>query len=51
MPKIFDSLKNVEMKLFKDFLEIYSDKIIHKWIDYFILHKDVQFERITKRVK
>jgi hypothetical protein len=39
------------MKLFKEFLENYADKIIQKWIDYFILHKDVEFERITKRIK
>lgn len=44
-------LNKAEMKLFKEFLEIFADKIIQKWIDYFILHKDVEFERITKRVK
>ncbi|WP_346856756.1 DUF4160 domain-containing protein [uncultured Draconibacterium sp.] len=44
-------LMNNEMKLFKDFLEIYADKIVQKWIDYFILHKDVEFERITKKIK
>jgi hypothetical protein len=44
-------LNTNEMKLFKEFLENYADKIIQKWIDYFILHKDVEFERITKRIK
>lgn len=39
------------MKIFKEFLEIFADKIVQKWIDYFILHKDVEFERITKRIK
>lgn len=36
---------------FEDFLEEYSDKIIQKWIDYFILHKNVEFEKINKRIK
>ena len=36
---------------FKEFLEIYGDKIVEKWINYFILHKDVDFERINKRIK
>lgn len=44
-------LNRSEMKAFRDFLEIYADKIVEKWIDYFILHKDVEFERITKRIK
>jgi len=36
---------------FKDFLEKYADKIVQKWIDYFIYHKDVDFERINSRIK
>ncbi len=40
-----------ETKKFKDFLEIYADDVVKKWIDYFILHKDVLFERITKKLK
>lgn len=44
-------LKNNDLKLFKEFLGIYADKVVHKWIDYFILHKEVKFERITKRIK
>ena len=47
----FTPLSNAEMKLFKEFLEIFANKVVQKWIDYFILHKDVEFERITKRVK
>jgi hypothetical protein len=42
-------LKPSELKLLKEFLEIFSDKVVQKWIDYFILHKDVEFERITKK--
>jgi hypothetical protein len=40
-----------DMKIFKEFLAVFADKIVQKWIDYFILHKDVEFERITKRIK
>lgn len=47
----FKPLNNSEMKLFKEFLEIFANKIVQKWIDYFILHKDVEFERITKRIR
>ena len=36
---------------FKEFLEIYGDKIVDKWINYFILHKEVEFERINVRIK
>jgi hypothetical protein len=43
-------LNKNEMKSFKEFLKVFSDKIVQKWIDYFILHKDVDFERITKRI-
>lgn len=44
-------LSKSEMKSFKEFLEVYAKNIVHKWIDYFILHKEVEFERITKRLK
>ena len=44
-------LPKSEMKKFKDFLKVYTNDIVKKWIDYFILHKDVPFERITKKIK
>jgi hypothetical protein len=44
-------LNKSETKIFKEFLEFYADRIVQKWIDYFILHKNVDFERITKRLK
>ena len=42
-----------EQKLndFEDFLEKYGEKIVEKWIDYFILNKQVEFERINTRIK
>ncbi len=44
-------LTGSKLKDFEDFLEEYSEKIIQKWIDYFILHKNVEFEKINKRIK
>jgi len=45
-PLIGKDLKDLEV-----FLENYSDKIVEKWINYFVYHKDVKFEKITKRIK
>jgi len=39
------------LKHFKDFLEVYAKEIVKKWIDYFVYHNDIKFERITKRIK
>ena len=44
-------LKGKELKDFEVFLEKYADKIVEKWIRYFVYHKDVTFEKITKRIK
>jgi hypothetical protein len=44
-------LKGKDLKDFEIFLEKYADKIVEKWICYFVYHKDVKFERITKRLK
>ena len=49
--KGFKPLKGADLKNFKDFLSIYADEIVKKWIDYFVYHKDIDFERITKKVK
>lgn len=35
---------------FKKFLEVYADIIVARWVDYFVYHKDVPFERITKKL-
>ena len=39
------------LKAFRDFTEVYSQQIVQKWIDYFVLHKHVKCEKITRRVK
>ncbi|MEI7504333.1 MAG: DUF4160 domain-containing protein [Paludibacter sp.] len=36
---------------FEEFLEKYADQIVQKWIDYFVYHKDVEFEKINTRIK
>jgi hypothetical protein len=45
-PIIGNDLKNFEI-----FLENYSEKVIQKWVDYFVYHKDVKFEKITKKLR
>lgn len=39
-----------ELKHFKEFLEYYAEAVVQKWIDYFVYHKEIGFERITKRL-
>ena len=43
-------LKGKDLKDFEIFLTKYADKIVEKWISYFVYHKDVEFEKITKRL-
>ena len=43
-------LKGSDLKYFKVFLSYYSDQIIRKWVDYFIYRKNVDFEKITKKL-
>lgn len=45
------ALKGNDLQKFKDFLEVYAEKIVQKWIDYFVLHKEIEFEKITKKLK
>ena len=44
-------LKGKDLKNLKVFLEIYANEIVQKWIDFFVYHKDIEFKRITKRLK
>ena len=43
-------LKGKELKNLKVFLEHYADSIVSKWVDYFVYHKDLDFERITQKL-
>jgi hypothetical protein len=47
----WDMLKNKDLKNFNEFLKVYADKIVEKWIDFFVLKKRVTFEKITKRLR
>ena len=49
--KGYKALKGKDLKYFEEFLEIYASNIVEKWIDYFVYHKDVEFEKINKRIK
>ena len=44
-------LSGTKLKDFEIFLEEYADKIVEKWIDYFVYHKSIEFERINTRIK
>ena len=40
-----------EMQFFKELVTAKSDEIVRKWIDFFVLHKTIKPERITRRLK
>ena len=44
-------LTGSKLRDFDEFLEKYADKIVEKWIDYFVYHKNIEFERINTRIK
>lgn len=44
-------IKGKDLTYFKIFLERYADQIVEKWINYFVYHKEVEFEKIAKRLK
>ena len=39
------------LKNFKKFVELYADEIVEKWIDYFVLHKQVSCESIKRKIQ
>jgi hypothetical protein len=39
------------MRYFEEIISARSDDIIAKWIDFFVLHKPITPERITRRLK
>ncbi len=44
-------LKSSTLNDFKQFIETYADEIVQKWIDYFVLHKEVSCTKISRRIK
>ncbi|MEK6476407.1 DUF4160 domain-containing protein [Catalinimonas sp. 4WD22] len=43
-------IKGKELNNLKVFLKHYADAIVEKWIDYFVYHKEIDFEKITKKL-
>ena len=39
------------LKPFSKFVNIYSDQIVQKWIDYFVFHKNIICENIERKIK
>jgi len=39
------------LKDFMRFVDAYADKIVQKWINYFVLHKQVTCENVNRRLK
>lgn len=44
-------LGNTEMRHFEELVSARATDIVSKWIDFFVLHKPVKSERITRRLK
>jgi len=44
-------LQNREMRHFEELVNARATDIIAKWIDFFVLHKTVNSERITRRLR
>ncbi|MFA6014920.1 MAG: DUF4160 domain-containing protein [Gallionellaceae bacterium] len=40
-----------EMRHFEELVSVRATDIVSKWIDFFVLHKPVKSERITRRLK
>jgi hypothetical protein len=44
-------LNNNEMRFFEEIVGARAEEIVAKWIDFFVLHKPIKPERITRRLK
>jgi hypothetical protein len=44
-------LDGAQLQDFQTLVGRYADDIVRKWIDYFVLHRRVQAEVITQRIK
>ena len=40
-----------EMRFFEEVVTAKADDIVGKWVDFFVMHKSIKSERITKRLK
>jgi len=44
-------LDSSEMRYFEEIVSARANEIVSKWIDFFVLHKPIKPERITRRLK
>ena len=44
-------LDTTELRFFQEIVSVKADEIVTKWIDFFVLHKSIASERITRRLK
>ncbi|HJP95854.1 MAG TPA: DUF4160 domain-containing protein [Candidatus Saccharimonadales bacterium] len=44
-------LSQSEMRDFQTLTKHYAEEIVQKWIDYFVLHKPVEPQKVTKRIR
>ena len=44
-------LETNEMRYFEEIVVARADDIVTKWIDFFVLHKSIKSESITRRLK
>ena len=44
------TLPRTQMKKFETVVEHYAKEIVQKWIDYFVLHKTISPEKITRKI-
>jgi hypothetical protein len=44
-------LQGNDLKNLKVFIKYYGQDIINKWIDYFVMNKEVKFEKISRKLK
>jgi hypothetical protein len=40
-----------ELRFFQELVSVKADEIVSKWIDFFVMHKSITSERITRRLK
>lgn len=46
-----EPLPKTKLKEFKNFVNVFKDDIVQKWVDYFVYHKDVSCIKIEGKVK
>ena len=44
-------LESNEMRFFEEIVSARANEIVAKWIDFFVMHRSIQPERITRRLK